>query len=113
MSGYIFTVSCPQGKEFHERLKKSFPNLSKKIMVDLTADLIEAESKTRVIDAREAWITKTALPIARTCVGRKDPFAVLVLELIEMLKLEEITVSEKEADWLLNRLQNEWCDRNR
>lgn len=112
MPTHIFAVSCPKGKDYHDRLKSAFPNLSKKIMDYLDQELIEAESKNRFAAARESWLTKTALPLARSHIGRKDPFDVSNQEMIEMLKPEEITVTEKEAGWLLNRLQNEWCDLN-
>jgi hypothetical protein len=99
-------VSCPQGKEYHERLKAAFPNLSKTIM-DLLADELEkAEKQNRVQTHKEVWLKDTVLPVARGLLGKRDPWDMENKEMIEMLK-PDITLNENEADWILNKLMNE------
>lgn len=108
----MISVSCPKGKEYHERLKKAFPNLSGKIMELLQAELLKVESENQNNDARNKWLLISPYPTLKRMIGNGDPFDYETNKVIEMLQVSEITVTEKEAAHLINKLQNEWLDKH-
>lgn len=111
-SKYMIAVSCPQGKEYHQRLKKAFPQLSAKIMELLQAELLKVESDKQNNDARNKWLLISPYPALKRMIGNGDPFDYETTKVIEMLQVSEIVVTEKEAAHLINKLQNEWLDKH-
>ena len=109
---FTFTVSCPDGKEYHEQLKAEFPNLSEKIMLYLKMEmnLISEERKAKV--EREMWVMHIPYPALKRLIGKVDPWKYSRGELISMLKSEDIIVTDNEAERLHNILRDEEYRKN-
>jgi hypothetical protein len=108
----MIAVSCPKGKDHHDRLKKAFPNLSGKIMELIDAELAKVEMASQSNAARDKWLFITPYPALKRLIGTYDPFDYGTNKVIEMLQSADITVTEKEAAHLINKIQNEWLDKN-
>ncbi len=112
MRTFTFSISCPAGPEHHEKLKRAFPNLSAKVMNYLYSELLIQEKTIKDKEARDKWLFITPYPAIKKLIGNRDPFDYETDKVVEMLKTLEITVTEKEAAHLINKLQNEWLDKN-
>jgi hypothetical protein len=107
-------VSCPDGPEYHERLKAAFPNLSSKIMDYLKAELIKTEGEKQVKETRQKWLmNRPYLTIKKLLAGMpdlrsRDPWNYKKEEFAKMLDDQGIVVTLEEAGRLLNVLMNEY-----
>ena len=109
---YVIMVSCPKGKEHHDKLKKAFPNLSRKIMGLIDAELLRVEAEARANELRAKYIDILVYPEVKKLIGLIDPFRYEPEKVVEMLRQNEITITEKDAEYLINKLQNEAVERD-
>jgi len=112
MTKCSFVVSCPDGEDFHDRCKAAFPNLSKTIIDLLKSELLKVEEQTKTKSLRDKWLILVPMLTLRNKIGNGDPFNFKNEQVMEMLKQAEITITEKEAGFLINKLQNEWLDKH-
>ena len=113
MRTFTFSVSCPDGHEFHEELKRSFPNLSSKVMDYLKGELMVHKKTIQDKAARDKWLLTIVYPNMHRLFKIHDAFSLIDKEneVVETMKQNGLTITEQDAATLINKFQNECNDK--
>jgi len=79
-------------------------------MIYLDDELLIHKNTIKEKELREKYLDLFAYPAVKKILGRTDPWAIKADKIIELLGTENITVSKKESEGILNRLMNETID---
>jgi hypothetical protein len=110
MGSQLLTVSLTQ--DVLKRFTDLVPNGKRsEVVLKLIKDYCdENEGAIRTLELRGKYLDQVAYPAVKKLLGRTDPWAIKADKIVELLGTENIIVSVKESESLLNKLMNETID---